>query len=258
MPRQPLTYRFQGKSAFLTYPKCDLTPTSVLDYLYNLLKNYDIFYARVCQENHQDGTKHLHCLVQLAKRLTTRDPKYFDITTANTITSGDAQPHHPNIQVPRSDAHVADYIAKDGNFVERGVLKATRRSPKKSRDTIWTAILQESTSKPDFLARVQSEQPYTWATQLRNLEYAANSRWPEPPVLYEPRYRAFPNLPEPIKQWAETNLYTVSFNSMQLIDPDIEHADLDWASNTAQEELEEQLLLNSQQPITVSDAGPQT
>nr|ANA76338.1 replication-associated protein [Euphorbia caput-medusae latent virus] len=204
MPRQPNnTFRLQGKSIFLTYPKCPLLPIFLIDYLYQLLNNFNPTYARVCTENHQDGEPHLHCLVQMDKRFNTTNQRFFDIKDPNGVAT-----YHPNCQVPRRDADVADYIAKGGQFDERGILRASRRSPKKTRDTIWAAILTESTSKSEFLVRVQHEQPYVWATQLRNLEYAANSKWPEPITVFEPRFVAFPRIPEPIQQWAETNLFT--------------------------------------------------
>nr|AVH79973.1 replication-associated protein [Alfalfa leaf curl virus] len=207
MPRNANTFRVTGKSIFLTYPQCPLIPIFVIDYLYQLLKNFNPTYARVCTENHASGEPHLHCLVQTDKKFDIKNPRFFDIKDPRGRDEVNFGSFHPNCQVPRRDADVADYIAKGGQFEERGVLKAGRRSPKKSRDTIWAAILNESTSKSEFLARVQRDQPFIWATQLRNLEYAANSKWADPVPVYEPRFRDFPNVPEPIREWAEQNLY---------------------------------------------------
>lgn len=129
MARTPNNFRLQGKSIFLTYPRCDIIALYMLDYLYNLLDKYKPTYARVCQEKHQDGSMHLHCLVQTEKKFCLRSQTYFDVEDPTTLTN-----HHPNCQIPRRDADVADYIAKEGVFEERGLLRASRRSPKKSRD----------------------------------------------------------------------------------------------------------------------------
>ncbi|KAF5206242.1 Replication-associated protein [Thalictrum thalictroides] len=201
MPRQS-RFRLQGKSIFLTYPKCPLIPMFMLDYLYNLFSSFNPTYARICQEDHEDGSPHLHCLIQTDKKFCITNERHFDVSDPNR--SGI---YHPNCQIPRRDADVADYIAKGGRFEERGILRASRRSPKKSRDSLWTAILNESTSKSEFLARCVHDQPYTAVTQYRNLEYFANTKWPEPITVYEPKWTTFPHVPEPIKQWAEDNLF---------------------------------------------------
>nr|AFP53914.1 replication associated protein [French bean severe leaf curl virus] len=254
MPRRNNnSFRLQGKSIFLTYPKCPLTPLFVIDYLYQLLKNFNPIYARVCTENHQDGEPHLHCLVQLDKRFNTTSQRYFDISDPNRTGV-----YHPNCQVPRRDADVADYIAKGGQFEERGILRASRRSPKKSRDSIWTNIINESTSKSEFLGRVQIEQPYVWATQLRNLEYAANSKWPEQPSVYIPKWTVFNNVPEPIREWADTNLFTVSLQSMQLVQPEISVTDMQWAHNLTEDFITDEWIGNSEDPVVQSFSGSET
>nr|ANA76332.1 RepA [Euphorbia caput-medusae latent virus] len=254
MPRQPSnTFRLQGKSIFLTYPKCPLLPIFLIDYLYQLLNNFNPTYARVCTENHQDGEPHLHCLVQMDERFNTTNQRFFDIKDPNGMAT-----YHPNCQVPRRDADVADYIAKGGQFDERGILRASRRSPKKTRDSIWAAILTESTSKSEFLTRVQHEQPYVWATQLRNLEYAANSKWPEPITVFEPRFIHFPRIPEPIQQWAETNLFTVSAHAIQLLGADLTIEDIRWAHDLTTEFINDEFINNIDIPIIINDSGPET
>ncbi|AUT11882.1 repA [Limeum africanum associated virus] len=253
MPRQPNTFRLQGKSIFLTYPQCPLIISFVIDYLNQLLKEFNPCYTRICQENHQDGEPHLHCLIQTEKKFNIRNQHYFDIKDPS---GGNL--YHPNCQVPRRDADVADYIAKGGRYEERGVLRASRTSPKRTRDTIWASILNESTSKSDFLNRVQKDQPYVWATQLRNLEYAANSKWPEPVHVYEPRWHNFSNVPPPLQEWAELNLFTVSTHSIRLLHPEINDEDLGWAQEVTQEFIIDEFIGQSDTPVILNDAGPET
>nr|AVH79771.1 RepA [Alfalfa leaf curl virus] len=257
MPRNANTFRVTGKSIFLTYPQCPLIPIFVIDYLYQLLKNFNPTYARVCTENHASGEPHLHCLVQTDKKFDIKNPRFFDIKDPRGRDEVNFGSFHPNCQVPRRDADVADYIAKGGQFEERGILKAGRRSPKKSRDTIWAAILNESTSKSEFLARVQRDQPFIWATQLRNLEYAANSKWADPVPVYEPRFRDFPNVPEPIREWAEQNLYCVSAAAINTVS----HIHIPPVLLTAAHDLTTEFIYDevyANPPIIVNDPGPET
>nr|QNG62401.1 C1 [Tomato apical leaf curl virus] len=255
MARTPNTFRLQGKSIFLTYPKCPLIPLFVIDYLFHLLNDFKITYARVCQETHQDGELHLHCLVQLDEKFSTRNPRFFDITDPNREST-----YHPNAQIPRRDADVADYIAKGGVFEERGLLRASRRSPKKSRDTIWGKIIDESTNAEEFLGRCQREQPYTYATQLRNLEYMANKKWPKPSANFTPKFSIFNGVPEPIKNWVEQNICVVHRDFILLDIPQLTQNDLDFYDNMAQESIE-QILENPDnftniRPHIYNDSGP--
>ncbi|QFR15872.1 replication-associated protein [Tomato associated geminivirus 2] len=202
MPRQPSSFKIQGKSFFLTYPKCPLIPIFIIDYFYQLLRDHTVTYVRACTENHQDGEPHIHCLVQTEKRFQTKNQRFFDISDPNG-----SRIYHPNIQVPRRDADVADYISKGGTFEERGILRASRRSPKKNRDSIWTTILNESTSKSDFLTRVFAEQPFTYANNYRNLEYMADKHWPTEPESYTPTWTTFVGIPQSLQNWADQNIF---------------------------------------------------
>nr|QVS02857.1 RepA [Trifolium virus 1] len=251
MPRNANTFRVTGKSIFLTYPQCPLIPLFVIDYLYQLLKDLNPTYARVCKEDHASGEPHLHCLVQTDKKFDIKNSRFFDIKEPNGTAS-----FHPNCQVPRRDGDVADYIAKGGQFEERGLLKASRRSPKKSRDTIWTAILNESTSKSEFLARVQRDQPFIWATQLRNLEYAANAKWADPVPVYTPRFTDFPNVPDTIREWAGQNLFCVSVEALNIVSHlQIHHSVLQTAHDVTTEFIYDELRTNH--PLIINDSGPE-
>nr|QFR15876.1 RepA [Tomato associated geminivirus 2] len=234
MPRQPSSFKIQGKSFFLTYPKCPLIPIFIIDYFYQLLRDHTVTYVRACTENHQDGEPHIHCLVQTEKRFQTKNQRFFDISDPNG--SGI---YHPNIQVPRRDADVADYISKGGTFEERGILRASRRSPKKNRDSIWTTILNESTSKSDFLTRVFAEQPFTYANNYRNLEYMADKHWPTEPESYTPTWTTFVGIPQSLQNWADQNIFCVSFDNYTLINPHADFSDLVWASETTKTEIRE-------------------
>jgi hypothetical protein len=181
-----------------------------MDYIWKLFSNYNPSYIRVCQEKHSDGEDHIHLLLQCEKRFNIQRADFCDITEP----SDKNKTYHPNMQVPRNDAAVHDYVSKDGNFQERGVLKAARTSPKKNRDEVWGDILQQSTSSSEFLQRVEKEQPFVYATQLRQMQYLANHKWPPTPQIYIPHWTQFMHVPADLQDWADTNVRMVMINDL--------------------------------------------
>lgn len=77
----------KAKGWFLTYPKCEVSPQAALEFL---KEKHTIVEYVIAQEDHQDGTKHLHAFVKLEKR--TRFKK--DIF--------DFPEHHGNYQIAKS------------------------------------------------------------------------------------------------------------------------------------------------------------
>jgi len=55
----------RAKGWFLTYPKCDVTPQAALEYL---KEKHTITEYVIAQEQHQDGTNHLHAFIKTEKR----------------------------------------------------------------------------------------------------------------------------------------------------------------------------------------------
>jgi hypothetical protein len=108
-------FRVQGKNIFLTYPRCSLRKERVMEKL-KLKRKTKLDYMTVAQENHEDGSKHLHALLSYNSKQ--------DITLQNAFDlSDDEMPgrtFHPNIQSVRNSEAVHRYVQKEGNFVEDG------------------------------------------------------------------------------------------------------------------------------------------
>lgn len=68
-------FRLNSKNLFLTYPKSTASKQGLGDHLLHLLEPD---YIRVCQETHQDGSKHFHVLVQRSKKYDIRNAKMLD------------------------------------------------------------------------------------------------------------------------------------------------------------------------------------
>lgn len=157
----------------------------MLEFLVTLITNSGkgFQYARVAQETHEDGEPHIHALIQFENRFDTRNERFFDFQDPNR-----SRYYHPNIERTRDEQHVNDYIAKGGVFVEQGSLHISGTRGRKNDNELWGRILWDSNSKQEFLARVKTEQPYSYCNNFRNIEYMADRTWPEPPVTYTPHW----------------------------------------------------------------------
>lgn len=95
-------FRINAKKFFLTYPQCEVSIEDAWIAIrqVGITKN-----CCIAQEEHANGGKHLHILVEFVDTLRTRRTAVFDIDN-----------HHPNIQVPRNWKATLTYCKKDGVY----------------------------------------------------------------------------------------------------------------------------------------------
>lgn len=101
-----MSFKFNAKQLFLTYPQCTLSKEFVLEKLQQItaIKTYTI-----AQEAHADGTPHVHALILFEKRYHTTSSRAFDI-----------EGFHPNVKSLKTTSdfkRVHDYVCKDKNFI---------------------------------------------------------------------------------------------------------------------------------------------
>lgn len=107
-----MKFEINTKSLFLTFPQSKLDIDTVLS---ELSCKLDIQYGIACTEKHKEGGYHFHVGLQLERSFRTRNNAFFDI-----------RGEHPNIQSARQFGAVANYIKKDGEWVEWGQPNAIR------------------------------------------------------------------------------------------------------------------------------------
>nr|AFN80662.1 Rep [Paspalum dilatatum striate mosaic virus] len=173
----------RSRNVFLTYSKCHLEPSFMLERLSRLLKKWDPTYSYVAREEHKDGSYHLHCLVQCRKYIRTKSAKFFDV-----------EEFHPNVQNARVPHKVLAYIKKAPIcFVEHGAFKDEAKKKKKkadapsTKDAKMASIISQSKTREDYLGMVKKEFPFDWATRLQQFEYSAQALFPcLPPPYVDP------------------------------------------------------------------------
>jgi len=101
------SFRLNSQTLFLTYPKCKLQPEEALERLEKIVK-LEVYL--IAQEQHMDGTMHLHAYLRLDHKMNIKDERKFDLKK-------DGENYHPNIQSARSPKAVIKYVCKDGKYV---------------------------------------------------------------------------------------------------------------------------------------------
>lgn len=159
-----MTFQFNAKNIFLTYPQCQVPKETLLEHLTCLLPGAQVV---VAQELHEDGTPHLHALVKCTTAFRTRNKRYFDFSD-----------HHPNIQGARNVGDVHNYVTKSGNYVT---------SPTYSSDIkqSWQDVLQQP-SKESALNMIRTNYPRDYILNKERIEYFVNTHYTQTLPEYIP------------------------------------------------------------------------
>nr|AJW66425.1 RepA protein [Mulberry mosaic dwarf associated virus] len=198
-------FRLAAKNVFLTFPQCPESITWVMSHLLQILNSYTVKYACVAEEKHKDDNSHFHAIVQLDKKLETRNPNFFDLPQEHSSGT-----YHPNVQKCSSPAAVRKYIQKEGHFIEHGEFNTRGRSPVASAEKIFGEILTLATDEESFLALVRERRPQDYVLRWPSITGFARDHYRRRSIPYVPRWTDFPGLPEPIQQWAKDNILFVS------------------------------------------------
>nr|ADR79365.1 C1 [Tobacco curly shoot virus] len=119
----PNKFRINAKNYFLTYPHCSLTKEEALSQLKNLETPTNKLFIRICRELHEDGSPHLHVLIQFEGKFQCKNQRFFDLTSPTRSAH-----FHPNIQGAKSSTDVKTYMEKDGDVLDYGVFQVDGRS----------------------------------------------------------------------------------------------------------------------------------
>lgn len=193
MPRATSTFRICGNSFFLTYPQ---TNHDVADELLTFFKSLRDYQGCVIgKELHEDGSEHLHALVQFCKRIDSTRQSFFDVAG-----------RHPNIQVARRPSDVYKYVTKDGNFIKDGELTRIGRTKESFEEAIQEALTKESLR--EAIQFLKQTVPATFARNYGNISKFLNDHFSEKPIEYVSEY-TFENTSPVIQEWVEDNVNAV-------------------------------------------------
>ncbi|AMK07575.1 AC1 protein [Lycianthes yellow mosaic virus] len=204
MPRHH-SFCVNAKNIFLTYPQCSLSKQIVLEILQNISCPSDKLFIRVSSEKHQDGSLHIHALIQFKGKAKFRNERHFDIS----------HPHaprifHPNFQGARSSSDVKAYIEKDGDYVDWGSFqidgRSSRRSSHAAHDVAAEAL--NAPSKEDALNIIKEKLPKDFIFQYHNLSANLDKIFKPQQQQYVSPFNVttFNNVPNELSQWVYQNV----------------------------------------------------
>jgi hypothetical protein len=150
-------FRMYGKNYILTFPQCDTTKEQAVERLEQKWKDELKGYI-VCEEQHKDGTPHLHVFLSFHNRKQFKQADCFDFIGGK----------HGNYQVAKSAKGSIAYVTKAGNYVAKGVdVEQTKK--KKTGDLVAEMLEQGKT-----LAEVKDQEKGYFLINKRKIEeYAA-------------------------------------------------------------------------------------
>nr|ADN85607.1 replication initiator protein [Tomato leaf curl Gujarat virus] len=201
----PNRFKINAKNYFLTYPKCSLTKEEALSQLLNLQTPTFKKFIRICRELHDDGTPHLHVLIQFEGKSQCKNNRFFDLTSPTRSAH-----FHPNIQGAKSSSDVKSYMEKDGDVVDHGVFQVDGRSARggcqSANDAYAEAI--NSGSKAQALNILREKAPKDFVLQFHNLNSNLDRIFTPPMDVYVSPFlsSSFDQVPEELEEWAAENV----------------------------------------------------
>lgn len=189
-----MSFNFNAKQVFLTYPRCAESPTAIEAFLKNLLPTLQKYI--ICQETHQDGGFHIHCYLYLGVRLHTRNPNHFDYRC-----------FHPNIQAVRSGRCVIDYVCKGGQYVSKQLVGGEWVEWRQKIKLDWGDAIATSDSIEGFMEKIKGGDPKVFVLQYdRLLDFASRHfATRRPPFVSRYGMEGF-RWTSGMKEWYESNL----------------------------------------------------
>ncbi|BAB83043.1 replication-associated protein [Soybean crinkle leaf virus] len=162
----PKPFKINAKNYFLTYPQCSLTKEEALSQLQNINTPTNKKYIKICRELHEDGSPHLHVLVQFEGKYQCKNNRFFDLVSPTRSAH-----FHPNIQGAKSSSDVKSYIDKDGDTLEWGEFQIDGRSARGGQQSANDAYAKalNSGSKSEALNVIRELAPKDFVLQFHNL-----------------------------------------------------------------------------------------
>ncbi|UAU47039.1 Rep [Chicken proventriculitis-associated circular virus 30] len=136
-PQKPTNWRLQAKNLYLTYPQCHTTKEALLQ---NSIKKFGeaLKWIVISEEEHLDGTPHLHVSLALSTMYASRVPTDLDCLVES---SSHPQGKHGNYQATRGIKKNLEYVTKKGKYLTHGDIDLAAIMAKKG--SVYQPIIEE-------------------------------------------------------------------------------------------------------------------
>jgi len=130
-------WTLDAKNLYLTYPQCHTKKEEVLQ---NVIKKFgeELKWIVICEEEHLDGSPHLHLSMALNGRYYSRIPTDLDILVES---SSHPQGKHGNYQATRGIKKNLGYVTKKGKYITHGDIDLKAVLEKKG--SVYQPVVEE-------------------------------------------------------------------------------------------------------------------
>nr|QSS76698.1 C1 protein [Tomato curly stunt virus] len=205
----PKRFQIYAKNYFLTYPHCSLNKEEALHQIQNLSTPTNKKYIKICRELHEDGSPHLHVLIQFEGKYKCQNQRFFDLVSPTRSAH-----FHPNIQGAKSSSDVKSYINKDGDTVEWGEFQVDGRSARGGQQTANDAAAEalNSGSAEAAMAIIREKLPEKFIFQYHNLKSNLDRIFAPPLEVFVSPFlsSSFDRVPEELEEWACQNVVSAA------------------------------------------------
>nr|QQO51949.1 putative replication protein [Pepper yellow leaf curl virus] len=201
----PSKFRINAKNFFITYPQCSLSKEEALSQLQSLETPTNKKYIKICRELHEDGSPHLHVLIQFEGKFQCKNPRFFDLVSPTRSTH-----FHPNIQGAKSSTDVKAYIDKDGDTIDWGAFQIDGRSARggcqNANDACAEAL--NAGSKEAALRIIREKLPKDYIFHFHNLNSNLDRIFAPPLEVFVCPFlsSSFDRVPEELQAWVSENV----------------------------------------------------
>nr|BBP49672.1 AC1 protein [Squash leaf curl China virus] len=201
----PRSFKINAKNYFLTYPKCSITKEEALSQLQALDTPTSKKFIKICRELHEDGSPHIHVLIQFEGKFQCKNNRFFDLVSPSRSTH-----FHPNIQGAKSASDVKQYIDKDGDVLEWGVFQIDGRSARGGQQTANDAYARaiNTGNKADALKVLKELAPKDYVLQFHNMNSNLDRIFPPQAEVYVSPFSvsSFDRVPQELVDWVSGNV----------------------------------------------------
>nr|QSS76770.1 C1 protein [Tomato curly stunt virus] len=205
----PKRFQIYAKNYFLTYPHCSLNKEEALHQIQKLSTPTNKKYIKICRELHEDGSPHIHVLIQFEGKYKCQNQRFFDLVSPTRSAH-----FHPNIQGAKSSSDVKSYIDKDGDTIEWGDFQVDGRSARGGQQTANDAAAEalNSGSAEAAMAIIREKLPEKFIFQYHNLKSNLDRIFAPPLEVFVSPFlsSSFDRVPEELEEWAFQNVVSAA------------------------------------------------
>nr|CDN40959.1 replication associated Protein [Tomato leaf curl New Delhi virus] len=198
-----------AKNIFLTYPKCPIPKEQMLELLRNISCPSDKLFIRVSQEKHQDGSLHIHALIQFKGKSQVPKPQ-----TSRCHSPKYLHPIPPKLPGSKVQLRCQVYVEKDGDYIDWGEFQIDGRSARGGQQTANDAAAEalNAGSAEAALAIIREKLPKDFIFQYHNLKCNLDRIFTPPMEVYVSPFSSssFDQVPEELEEWAAENVVSAA------------------------------------------------